>query len=125
VGIKTPLLNPTKGEVTALKEKRDEKQCAKIADFLVEGKKGMDLEAADAGLGTGRGTEINVSVLRACFDLVRRYLPTCRTFSLNYQYRSLNPSLLLSSFRYNCVHLLHTLIYHTPHNTRAPNNLFL
>lgn len=31
------------GEV---KEKSDEKRCAKIADFLVEGKKGLDLEAA-------------------------------------------------------------------------------
>jgi hypothetical protein len=82
-GIKTPPLNPTKGEVTAVREKSDEKQCAKIAaDFLVEGKKGVDLEAADAGLGTGRGTYVNVSVLRACFDLVRRYLPTCRTFQL-------------------------------------------
>jgi len=67
-GIKTPLLNPTKGEVTAVREKSDEKQCAKIVDFLVEGKKGVDLEAADAGLGTGRGTDVNVSVLRACFD---------------------------------------------------------
>ena len=29
-----------------VKEKSDEKRCAKIADFLVEGKKGVDLEAA-------------------------------------------------------------------------------
>lgn len=31
---------------TEVKEKSDEKRCAKIADFLVEGKKGVDLEAA-------------------------------------------------------------------------------
>ncbi|KIM75662.1 hypothetical protein PILCRDRAFT_827092 [Piloderma croceum F 1598] len=43
---------------------------------------------------------VNVSVLRACFDLVRRYLPTS-PFSWNYQYRSLDPSLQLSSFQYN------------------------
>ena len=35
-----------KGEMTEVKEKSDEKRCAKIADFLVEGKKGLDLEAA-------------------------------------------------------------------------------
>jgi hypothetical protein len=36
----------SKGEVTEVREKSDEKRCAKIADFLVEGKKGVDLEAA-------------------------------------------------------------------------------
>jgi hypothetical protein len=36
----------SKGEVTEVTEKSDEKRCAKIADFLVEGKKGVDLEAA-------------------------------------------------------------------------------
>jgi len=55
----------------------------------------------DTGLGTGCGTDVNVSVLRACFDLVHRYLPMCRTLQLELSIlqhsMSLNPSLQLSS----------------------------
>jgi hypothetical protein len=36
----------SKSDTAEVKEKSDEKRCAKIADFLVEGKKGVDLEAA-------------------------------------------------------------------------------
>src|ERR1700733_6326852 len=36
----------SKSETSEVKEKSDEKRCAKIADFLVEGKKGLDLEVA-------------------------------------------------------------------------------
>ena len=50
----------SKGDTADVKEKSDEKRCAKIADFLVEGKKGLDLEAAlkEWEGSMGKGTKV-------------------------------------------------------------------
>jgi hypothetical protein len=50
----------SKGDTAEVKEKSDEKRCAKIADFLVEGKKGVDLEAAlkEWEGSVGKGTKV-------------------------------------------------------------------